>query len=411
MTMTMKKIFQLCAIAAMMLSATACYEDFDMPQPVKQYTDADFEGMTRMTIAEVKELFLAEHGTIDSTGSNDENNTKSTRIPSDKEYYIKGKVQSSDEEGNVYKSLHLVDETGAIEVKLSTGLYIDYPVQPFNWETGTMDSHYVYVKISGLYVGNYRMMLSIGNGPSDSYNVLGDHNYYANSNIENPQEIRRRVFLGEPTQLKLGEEILEITAENKAEFFNNKKPSNPEELKALDRKMMNYLGRLVIIRDVTCHYGMIGTNIYPSWMNTNVQVGTARESKVWYRWGVSELFTTEGTQNTIYCNLYGTVLFSFGEDMPTSTARPGVFTVRTSGYSRFAKRPIVRDGATGDIMAIFGIYSKYWEYNYLAYQLTVNRFQDIRFDSADFLTKSEADALTPADSWTTQDTNSEYDVE
>ncbi len=393
----MKKIFQLCAAMAVMFAATACYEDFDMPQPVQKYTDADFEGMTRMTIQEVKDLFLAEHGTISGTGSNDIDNTKSTLIPSDKEYYIKGKVQSSDEEGNVYKSLHLLDETGAIEVKLSTGLYIDYPVKPYDWETGTMDTHYVYVKISGLYVGNYRMMLSIGNGPTDSYNVLGDHNYYANSNIENPMEIERRVFLGEPAQMKLGEDILEITAETKGDFYGEGKEQ--------------YLGRLVILRGVTCHYGMIGTNIYPSWMNTNVAVGTSRESKEWYRWGVSELFTTEGTTNTIYCNLYGSVLFSYDEQMPSSTARAGVYIVRSSGYSRFAKRPIVRDGAKGDIMAIFGIYSKYWDYNYLAYQCTVNRFQDIRFKESDFLTKSEADALTPADSWTTQDTNSEYDIE
>ena len=35
---------------------------------------------------------------------------------------IKGKVISSDAEGNVYKSLYLVDDSGAIEVKLTTGL-------------------------------------------------------------------------------------------------------------------------------------------------------------------------------------------------------------------------------------------------------------------------------------------------
>ena len=48
------------------------------------------------------------------------------------------------------------------------------------------------------------MMLSLGEGPTDSYNKVGEHKFYANSNIEDPTEIRKRVFLGEETQLELG---------------------------------------------------------------------------------------------------------------------------------------------------------------------------------------------------------------
>ncbi len=403
----MKKIFQLCAALFVLVSTTGCYDDFDAPA-----TEEAFAQMTRLTIQEVKDMFIVEHGTISGTGQNDSwNDTKFTVIPDDEDYYIKGKVLSSDEEGNVYKSLHICDETGAIEIKLSTGLYLDYPVGTYDWETGTMDTHYVYVKVSGLYIGNYRMMLSIGNGPTDSFNVLGDHNYYANSNIENPSEIKERVILGRATKLHLGEEILEITPQNYQQFFGEDN--------------VDKLGRLVILRDVVCHYGMMGTNIYPSWMNTNVAIGSSRESKAWYKWAVSELFTTEGTQNSIYCNLYGSVLFSYTADMPSSTKRPGVYTIRTSGYARFAKRPIVRDGAKGDILAIYGIYSKSWDYNYLAYQCTVNRFSDIHFDESDFLTSSEVRALTPNgypdndpangeynpvnDSWTTKQVAGEFD--
>ncbi|MBP6461345.1 MAG: hypothetical protein KA231_02935, partial [Alistipes sp.] len=67
--------------------------------------------------------------------------------------------------------------------------------------------------------------------------------------------------------------------------------------------------------------------------------------------------------------------------------------------------PVVRDGAKGDIMAIFGIYSKDWTYNYGAYQCTVNYFDDIMFDKDAFLTEAEVEELTPADSWVTPDTS------
>lgn len=151
------------------MGVAGCYNDFDMPVPRPAATDADFADMERISIADVKQLFLTEHGSISGTGENsDWEHTKYTLIgqsESGKDYYIKGKVQSSDEEGNIYKSLHLVDETGAIEVKLSTGLYIDYPMGTYDKATGTIPTHWVYVKVTGLYVGNYRMMLSIGSRP------------------------------------------------------------------------------------------------------------------------------------------------------------------------------------------------------------------------------------------------------
>ena len=63
------------------------------------------------------------------------------------------------------------------------------------------------------------MMLSLGEGPTDSHNKVGEHKFYANSNIEDPTEIRKRVFLGEETQLELGKEILEVTEANCDDFF------------------------------------------------------------------------------------------------------------------------------------------------------------------------------------------------
>ena len=350
----MKKIIQFCAALAVALGVAGCYNDFDMPAPRPAATDADFADMERISIADVKQLFLDEHKSISDTGSNSSwNDTKYTLIgqsESGKDYYIKGKVQSSDEEGNIYKSLHLVDETGAIEVKLSTGLYIDYPMGTYDKATGTIPTHWVYVKVTGLYVGNYRMMLSIGSAPTDSYNKVGEHKFYANSNIENPTEIAQRVFLGEETELKLGEEILEIDESNYDDYFGE--------------AGQQYLGRLVLIKGVTCHYGEVDSNLYPSWMCTDLR---PVESKYWYKWAVNENFYSNTSRKNLHCNFYGSVLFSY-VGLPTQTMTKGVFVVRTSGYSRFAKQPVVRDGGKGDILAILGIYAKYWTQSYGAYQ-------------------------------------------
>lgn len=431
----MKQIFRIFAAVAVMAAVAGCYNDFDTPQPVKSSTDKDFEEMLKLDIMQVKELFLKEHKSLSDTGENTSwDDTKYTHIgwfsqaqydkdmaalangesiydqdmpgyvpgdwdkPADAvEYYILGKVQSSDEEGNIYKSLHLVDETAAIEVKLGTGLYLDFPMGHFNRETGTIDTHYVYVKISDLYVGNYRMMLSIGKGPTDSYNKVGEHKFYANSNMENPAEIKERVFLGEATQLKLGEEILEVTASNYNEFFGQ---ANRDKL-----------GRMVLIRDITCRYGDVDGNLYPSWMCTDLR---PVESKYWYKWGANENFFSSTSQRNIHCNFYGSVLFTYGAALPTQMMTAGVFTVRTSGYSRFARQPIVREGATGDILAIMGIYAKYWGQSYGAYQCSVNRFEDIMFDKEDFLTEAEVKAqseggMTPDDSFVTALSNSDYE--
>ena len=70
----------------------------------------------------------------------------------DKDIVIKGQVISSDLSGNVYRSVYIQDETGAIEVKLGkTGLYNDYKL-----------GQWIYVKCSGLTLGSYEGMLQLG---------------------------------------------------------------------------------------------------------------------------------------------------------------------------------------------------------------------------------------------------------
>ncbi|MBR1926332.1 MAG: hypothetical protein IJ840_01050 [Bacteroidales bacterium] len=70
----------------------------------------------------------------------------------DQDIVIGGQVISSDASGNIYRSLYIQDDSGAIEVKIgNSGLYNDYKV-------GQM----LYVKCQGLVLGNYGGMLQIG---------------------------------------------------------------------------------------------------------------------------------------------------------------------------------------------------------------------------------------------------------
>lgn len=70
---------------------------------------------------------------------------------------IKGKVISSDKEGNVYKSLMIQDETGGIEIKInSSGLYNYYK-----------PGRVIYLDAFNLKLGSYGGTLSIGAIPVD----------------------------------------------------------------------------------------------------------------------------------------------------------------------------------------------------------------------------------------------------
>ena len=166
----MNNILKIALTLAVGIVLAGCYNDFDNPAPAKVYTDKDFTetGAEIISIKDLKAKFYEKWG-HDANGLG-------RRVVIEDDVVIKGKVISSDAEGNVYKSLYIYDGTAAIELKLYNGLYLDYLLDLDN-----MKSQWVYVRLDGLYLGNYRMMLSIGGAPSDGINTAGTHKYYANS--------------------------------------------------------------------------------------------------------------------------------------------------------------------------------------------------------------------------------------
>ena len=378
--------------------AAGCYNDFDTPGPRKLYTDDDMAqlGLQQVSIKTVKGWFTEAFGGISGTGTNNNGweNTKTLKFgdltpdeaqfislkgrPDASDKYIKGKVISSDRQGNIYKSLYIYDGTAAIELKLYNGLYLDYLLDLDN-----MKSQWVYVRLDGLYLGNYRMMLSIGGAPSDGINTAGTHKYYANSNLDNPRVAKLNVFAGEYVPLEASD-ILEVDASNYTSLGEDQ------------------LGRLVRFKGIKVRYAgypnqdgvtnpplKSGTssssseNPYPSWIVTDW--GTPRFG-AWYRWAY----------NRDNVRLYASVLISY-PDAATSTAEAGIYGVRTSGYSQFAMKPIPKDGAGGDVLGIYGVYGTQW--NYAQYQISVSRIEDLAFKTEDLLTEAQIERMTPASSY------------
>jgi len=401
------KQYKMILVALLGLTLTACYNDFEAPKETYIYNDQTFEALNpdlqHISIANFKALFGAISSTGD-TGSADA--TKYIRFVENPQkectefelkkgwyntgnYYIKGKVISNDEQGNIYKSLYIFDGTAALELKLTNGLFLDYPC---NLETG--ETMWVYVKVRGLYLGNFRMMLSLGDIPTSSYNSYGNYKYYANSNIVSQHKVRQHVFPGEKATLTESStdqsaDIFVVDANSYSKIQGNNTP--------------RFLGRLIRFKGLKVHYagvpypeadGSITTpapllngsfeQIYPSWLATSgIQetlpttpngAVTQVVNRPWYHLAYS--------QNNVA--LYGSICLTYNENA-RYTSDHGVYMLRTSGYSRFAGKYAPKNGTVGDVLAIYQIYSKYTDYlggenDYSTYQLALNRIEDVEFD-------------------------------
>ena len=441
----MKKI-KLFLAAALGLLAVGCYNDFDTPAPAKVWTDEEVEalGLTQISIKELKDRFIKAFGSLENTGNNgswaDTKTLKCGPAANDIEalfendpenlvgnpqnmkfwdeaenYYIKGKVISSDAQGNVYKSLYIDDGTGAIELKLCGTLYTIYKL-----DLTRMDTQWVYVKLNGLYLGNYRMMLSLGDAPSNALNTGGANKFYANSNFETPLLWRNtsiaeynRVLPGEPCQLV------------EASIDDNNPEANIIAVNSsnYDKLGEDYYSRLIRFKDVTIRYAgvtyqnpvaydeegnvtewsenieapAIGDDYFPNYIVTDTGVP---EWYQWYRWAYSNV--DQGV------SLYGSVLMLLN-DSATDTNQAGVYSIRTSGYSRFAMKPIPADGTVGTVLGIYSIYSK--TLRYAQYQITVNRIEDLNFPEESLLSEAWIAHNTPPESYTPNVKNGagEYD--
>lgn len=390
--MKLNKIFAFLAVAVM---SVGCYENFDDVEPRLPYSDdmfaSQFPESRHVTVKELKAMF----GPISNTGVNSSwSNTKYLQINED--IYIKGKVTSDDEQGNIYKSLYVQDETGGIEIRLTNGNYLRY-----------RQGQWVYVRLQDLYLGNYRMMLSVGGAPTESYNKADEHKFYANSNIENLAVIAEHVFAGEQDELVVGS-YEQWQANPKSVDIITVTPDNYQTVLGQSVRESMF-GRLIRFEGLTHHYAGVPNdpqnpkeiaspalksgsfeNIYPSWLYTDPRPTV---TKGWYHWA----YSVNGK------SLYGSMLFTYNTSAEYCSDA-GVYSLRTSGYSRFAKRNAPKDGEKATVTAIYGIYAQRSDYtggsnDYASYQLSVSRFEDVEFENGDaaLLTDEQVAALTTED--------------
>ncbi len=421
--------------AALCMVMAGCYNDFDTPAPAKVWTDEDMEmaGLAQISIKEVKDQFVKSEyfGSLENTGSNNSwADTKTLKLgspvsPLEEDfpnikfweeaagYYIKGKVISSDAQGNVYKSLYIDDGTAAIELKLCGTLYTTFDV-----DLDTFESMWVYVKLKDFYLGNYRMMLSLGDAPSNALNAGLRDRYYANSNFEsvdlwyNPgNPTYNRVLPGESCYLD-ETNVKVVDASNYASLgqddygrlirFEGVKVryagvTYRDEQRDVDGNIVrDSEGNIVWGPEVTApSFGSDG-NPFPNWIVTDS--GTPIFGP-WYHWAYSR-------DNV---SLYGAVLILLN-DQATGPADPGAYSIRTSGYARFGMQPVPRNGAVGNVLGIYSIYSTRLN-QYAQYQITVNRIEDLEFPAESLLTQEWIDKNTPLASYAppVKDGSGEYD--
>ena len=446
-------------VATLCMLFAGCYNDFDTPAPAKVWTDEELEALElrQISIKEVKDKFISVFGSLENTGSNKSwSDTKTLKLGAPSStieagfanlqfweeaagYYIKGKVISSDAQGNVYKSLYIDDGTAAIELKLCGTLFTTYKL-----DLGSYDSSWVYVKLKDLYLGNYRMMLSLGDGPSNALNTGLSNKYYANSNFEsielwhnlgNPEF--NRVLPGAPCRLveaSIDDVVVDTTPSEEKPNIIVVNSSNYAKLSANNTAAgthyYDHFGRLIRFQGVTIRYANVtyrdeqrdangnivrdaegnivwgdeikapafGTNgdPFPNWVVTD---SGSPVFSAWYYWAYSR-------ENV---SLYGAVLMLLNENA-TGSDDAGAYSIRTSGYSRFAMRRVPRNGTVGNVLGIYSIYSQRLN-DYAQYQITVNRIEDLDFPEDSLVSQEWIDRNTPEGSYNppVKDGSGEYD--
>ncbi len=352
----MKRIYTIFFAAAALLAGCEEFQPVftgKYPEPDKEriYTDADFGGAEKIkTIAQAKALYTTPGNPY--------------KVVDD--FVIKGKVTTSDKEGNLYKTLYIQDETAGIELKIGkNGLYNEYRL-----------GQTVYVNLKGLTVGDYRGMINIGYTKND-----GDK--YETSYMEHYQIIDTHIFKGEPGSPVEPKPIIESQVTD---------PVN--------------LGRLVTISDLTysdmifilayvdynaAHddYANNGIFIDEEWKNNKRVVSWAVSEQLWkehlysgifddvkagigtvgsYRKEVDDPLT--GGKKTVYDISTSAYSVSQYFKMPGGTS----IQVRSSGYAKFSDTKIPAEVVNGAKVTFTGILTIYDD----KYQMTLIDLDGVR---------------------------------
>ena len=290
---------------------------------------------------------------------------------------IEGKVSSSDQAGNFYKSFYIQDATGGIEIKVGrSSLYSDYK-----------EGQTVYVNLSGLTIGMYgfKTLKNYADGPSGGNGLVqigleDPTNEYETSYMELEALVNTHVLRGE-----IGEKV------KPAVLTESMLPARDATLKTCP-----YLGQLVTIKGLK-YANEIFTLAYID-SNLDKKASSNRiflSDKTWGvdTWAMSKYLFIENLDKGLFDSVqignsgdynYGTVA-DHKEQIRANADAATVsqyfkcgsreLVIRTSGYAKFSDEKIpqeVLDGtATVEVTGILSLYQG-------DIQIVVNSLDDIK---------------------------------
>ncbi|MBR4064806.1 MAG: hypothetical protein IKK02_06050 [Tidjanibacter sp.] len=323
----MKKLIYIATLLTAMVMV-GC-EKFEDPKPYQAWTDEMIiaDGYQIVSVNDLKKVYYDEFA----------NDYSANSITIEDKLAIKCKVISTDQFGNVYRTLYLQDYSGpaggGIEVKVGkTSMYNDYKM-----------GQVVYVKADGLVLGDYRRMLSLGTEPTSAS--------YANDYLDIQPLIDAHLLRGEVEGLKESDYLV-VNASNVDQYF-------PKADKSVDPK---YFGTLVRLEGITCAHGYHSGEkaSFPSYQDDDYNNLTKLpDGTPFNTWAYNH-------DNKQY---YGSTLFKYNNT--------NYFIARTSGYCKFAQSEVPANGTKCDITAIVSFYCSK-SGGYAKYQLVLNNDLDVQ---------------------------------
>lgn len=353
-------------MVGLVLLFASCQKTYDEPGPEKFWTQEELAAANPdyefMTIWDFKERYYYSRTWPNMHGPN------KVEIPD--KVFISGKVISTDQPGNIYRSIYIQDETGAMELKIGlTGLYNDYKV-----------GQRIFVRTDGLILGNYRYMLSLGSESSDVA--------YANGYIDRVVEINRTIIKGEIEGFRPGDggyasDTIVVNSSN-----INTKLRDPQDL-----------GRLVRFEEIRSVWGrgegdgFSVNDVYPSFLYSRTEGNVTSYQDYLFETVIAEWQAYLSGQTTVRPtsprpglsetevdppyptwafkgignNFYGSALFELGGKY---------MVVRSSGYSLFALVELPKHNETIDMTAMYHKFSS-GSGGFMKYQLLLNTSNDV----------------------------------
>ena len=360
----MKKIISILALVALLASCSSMKEEF---QPV---FISKYEEPAAVKAASLQpNITISELCALYKTGS---------PWVIDQDLIIAGKVTTTDQPGNFYKSLYIQDETGGIELKLGkNGLYNFY-----------QEGQTLYVRLFGLTLGMYgyksgnyggQGMVQIGyEDPSGSYET---------AYLETSYLIDSHVFAGER-----GEKVEpEVITEDQLPQTYDTQATNPYIGKLVTLKGLRYANQVfcLIYIDSNKEKSMSANRIFLSDETWGVTTWAMSETKFkeYFDSGVWDSVKIGNSGDYTYGTVGDPKDPGFAMSKADIRAHAAAYSVsqyfsmgtrevqlRTSGYSKFGDEQIpksVLEGkATVDMTGILSLYQG-------SIQFTVNSLEDI----------------------------------